>query len=92
MKNSNRLDKQAAFEKAYKIFSYAAVFLFAFLFTFPLYWILTGAFKTKADILATEPVWWPNEWVTINFENLMSKRSAPLFDFTIPALKINAFA
>ena len=91
MKNSNRLDKQAYLDKAYKIFSYAVVFIFAFLFTFPLYWILTGAFKTKPDILATEPVWWPSEWVITNFENLMSKRSAPLFDFTIPALKIQAF-
>ena len=91
MKNPERLDKQALVEKSYKIFSYAAVFIFAFLFTFPLYWILTGAFKTKADILATEPVWWPNEWVSTNFVNLMSKRSAPLFDFTIPALQIKAF-
>ena len=91
MKNSDRLDKQASLDKAYKIFSCTVVFIFAFLFTFPLYWILTGAFKTKTDILATVPVWWPSEWVTTNFENLMSKRSAPLFDFTIPGLKINAF-
>ena len=91
MKNSNRLDKQASMDKAYKIFSYAVVFIFAFLFTFPLYWILTGAFKTKQDILATVPVWWPSEWTAVNFQNLMSKRSAPLFDFTIPALKIEAF-
>ena len=91
MKNSNRLDKQASADKAYKIFSYTVVFIFALLFTFPLYWILTGSFKTKTDILATVPVWWPSEWVTTNFENLMSKRSAPLFDFTIPALKIEAF-
>ena len=91
MKNSNRLDKQASLDKAYKIFSYAVVFIFAFLFTFPLYWILTGSFKTKTDILATTPVWWPSEWVMTNFQNLMSKRSAPLFDFTIPGLKITAF-
>ena len=91
MKNTNRLDTPATSDKIYKIFSYAVVFVFAFLFTFPLYWILTGAFKTKADILATEPVWWPTEWVMTNFENLMSKRSAPLFDFTIPGLKISAF-
>ena len=91
MNNSNRLDKNAAFEKAFSIFSVICVCIVAFLFTFPLYWILTGSFKTKVDILATTPVWWPSEWVMTNYQNLMSKRSAPLFDFTIPGLKISAF-
>ena len=86
----NRLDQNSK-GKAYFIFCAIMVVIIAFLFTFPLYWILTGAFKTKQDILATVPVWWPSEFVSTNFENLMSKRSAPLFDFTIPALKITAF-
>ena len=87
----NRLDKSNSKDKLYFIFCTVAVVVIAFLFTFPLYWILTGAFKTKQEILATVPVWWPSEFVATNFENLMSKRSAPLFDFTIPALKITAF-
>ena len=86
----NRLDQNSK-GKAYYIFCAVAVVIIAFLFTFPLYWILTGAFKTKQDILATVPVWWPSEFVSTNFDNLMSKRSAPLFDMTIPALKITAF-
>ena len=91
MKNQNRLDKNAAKSKAYYIFSFIAVGIVAFLFAFPLYWILTGAFKTKNEILSTTPIWWPGEWVMTNFENLMSKRSAPLFDFEFGGWSIRAF-
>ena len=91
MKNPKRLDKSQQFEKIYYIASAVVVCILAVLFTFPLYWIITGSFKTKIEILATEPVWWPSDWVLTNYQNLMSKRSAPLFDFTIPALKIEAF-
>ena len=80
MKNQNRLDKRQNVEKVYNIASAVAVCILAVLFTFPLYWIITGSFKTKLDILASEPVWWPSEWVMTNYENLMSKRSAPLFE------------
>ncbi len=64
---------------AYKIASVLLVIIFAILFTFPLYWIVTGAFKTSADINSATPAWFPSEWVTTNFEKLFSKRSAPLF-------------
>ena len=88
MKNQNRLDSNAAKEKAYKWASAIAVGVIAFLFAFPLYWIITGAFKTGAEINATTPVWFPSEWDMGNFQRLMSKRAAPLFDLTIPALKL----
>ena len=91
MKNSIRLDRSQRQQKYYYIASIIVIVILAFLFTFPLYWIITGAFKTKKEIMATEPVWFPSEWTMKNFENLMDKRSAPLFDFTIPALKIEAF-
>ena len=91
MKNSIRLDRSRRQQKYYYIASIIVIAVLAFLFTFPLYWIITGAFRTKKEIMATEPVWFPSEWTMKNFENLMDKRSAPLFDFTIPALKIEAF-
>ena len=69
--------------KVYKIVSYFFVFVMAFLFTFPLYWIITGAFKNGAEINARQPVWFPSEFVSINFEKLMDRRSAPLFDFEL---------
>ncbi len=91
MNNQNRLDNKASFDKAYSIFSLIMICVVAFLFTFPLYWIITGSFKTKVEVLSTTPVWWPSEWVMTNFENLMSKRSAPLFDFSIGGWAINLF-
>ena len=84
----NRIDNIAFREKFYKYFSAIAVAFIAFLFAFPLYWIITGAFKTGKEINATTPVWIPSEWDLGNFQRLMSKRSAPLFDITIPALKL----
>ena len=67
MKNPVRLDKSQQFDRIYSIFSYIVVIIFAILFTFPLYWIITGSFKTKVEILATEPVWWPSEFVMTNY-------------------------
>ena len=69
--------------KVYKFVSYAFVLVMAFLFTFPLYWIITGAFKSGAEINARDPAWFPSEFVTVNFEKLFDRRSAPLFDFEI---------
>ena len=84
MNTENRLDASRARERAYKILSYTFVVIMAFFFLFPLYWIITGAFKAKAEIIAPQPSWWPKEWVMTNFENLMSKRTAPLYKFEIP--------
>ncbi|MCD7946034.1 MAG: carbohydrate ABC transporter permease [Clostridiales bacterium] len=76
---------------AYRIVSLIVLIIFAILFLFPLYWIITGAFKPTTDIYATDTVWWPTEWVTTNFEKLFSSRTAPLFTIgdiegpTVPA-------
>ena len=91
MNTQTRLDKSKSREKAYRIFSVVAVSIIAVLFAFPLYWIITGAFKTGAEINSAAPVWFPSDWDIGNFQRLMSKRSAPLFNLTIPALKITAF-
>ena len=80
---NNRLDNNAAFDKAYRIFSLIMVLILAFLFTFPLYWIITGSFKTPAAINSATPDWIPKEWVMRNYQLLMQKRTAPLFNFDI---------
>ncbi len=56
----------------------------AVIFLFPLYWILTGAFKTPASVNSSTPEWWPSEWTIRNFNELFSKRSAPLWELHIP--------
>jgi len=65
-----------------------AVIIIAILFTFPLYWIITGAFKTGREINSATPVWFPSEWDLGNFHRLMTKRTAPLFNLEIFGMKI----
>ena len=75
----------------YNIFSVVVLIILAFLFIFPLYWIITGALKPPAAINSPKPQWWPSEFTLRNFQVLFSKRSAPLFQFgsvtgpTVPA-------
>ena len=70
--------------RAYKIASIIILVILAFLFTFPLYWIVTGAFKNGANINATKPIWIPTEWVMNNFDKLMKQRSVPLWEIYLP--------
>ena len=86
--NGNNLNQRSFWDKFYKYFCVVAVVILAIMFAFPLYWIITGAFKTGKEINSTTPVWFPSQWDMGNFQRLMSKRTAPLFDFTIPALKL----
>ena len=60
------------------------IIVLALLFLFPLYWIITGAFKTAKEVNSTTPVWWPYEWTMKNWKTLMSKLKTPLFELTIP--------
>lgn len=66
--------------KVYEAVSIVALVILGILFLFPLYWIVTGAFKPSADIYAQKPVWFPTQWVSRNFQKLFERRSAPLFD------------
>ena len=87
----NRLDQNAARDKFYKYFSFISVAIIAFLFAFPLYWIITGSFKTGVEINSPTPTWIPSEWVMDNYQRLMSKRTAPLFDFAFGGWRIQMF-
>ena len=78
----DQIQKNAARQKVYRVISFICVGILAFLFAFPLYWIITGAFKTGREINSTTPVWIPTEWDLGNFQRLFGKRSAPLFDLT----------
>ena len=76
---------------AYRVICLILMIILAILFIFPLYWIITGAFKTSQEIYATTPVWFPGQWVLSNFDKLFKYRSAPLFEIgglvgpTVPA-------
>ena len=68
----------------YKIVSLIVLVILAIMFAFPLYWIVTGSFKTAASINATTPDWFPKEWVMDNFNKLFSKQTAPLWELALP--------
>ena len=63
----------------YRVLSVILLVILAFLFVFPLYWIVTGAFKTTQEINSVTPVWFPSTWTLDNFTRLFSRRTAPLF-------------
>ena len=88
--NNQTIEKDAMKNKIYYALSFAAVLIIAILFTFPLYWTITGAFKTGQEINASSPVWVPSEWVIENFQRLMAKRSAPILGWEIGNLTIGA--
>lgn len=72
----------------YKVLAYLTIIILAVLFTFPLYWILTGSFKTPQAINATTPQWFPQEWVMSNYGKLFSRQVAPLWEIHVPFTEI----
>ena len=74
----------SARSRAYRIFCLVVMILLAILFIFPLYWIIIGTFKTSTENYSTSPFWWPSEWSLDNLNKLLDKRTAPLFEISIP--------
>ncbi len=74
------MDLQSKKKGIYYYICVVIIVILAALSVFPLYWIITGAFKTTKEINSTTPVWWPSVWKLDNFVRLFSKRSAPLFE------------
>lgn len=73
--------------RAYRAACGIILVILAVLFLFPLYWIVTGAFKTSGEIYAAEPVWFPTQWTADNFARLFSRRSEPLWQLAIPFVR-----
>jgi multiple sugar transport system permease protein len=48
-------------------------FILALLFLFPFYWMLIGAFKTRMDLMAFVPQWFPLHPTPENFRNAFSQ-------------------
>ena len=71
---------------AYMILTLILISIVAVLFAFPLYWIITGSFKTGAAINSTTPEWWPSQWVLTNYQKLFAGKSAPLWQLAVPVL------
>ena len=82
MAASNSISKRK--NPVYEITSVIIITILALSFLFPLYWTITGSFKTPAAVNSVNPVWFPKEWVLTNYQKLFSKQTAPLWEFTIP--------
>ena len=67
---------------AYQVISVILLIVLAFLFTFPLYWIITGSFKGPQAVNARIPVWFPTEPVMLNYQKLFEK---PAFLWLLPS-------
>ena len=57
----------------YKVIGVIVLIILALLFLFPLYWIITGSFKSPQVINAATPQWFPLEPVISNYERLFQK-------------------
>ena len=57
----------------YRVISIIILIGMAFLFSFPLYWIITGSFKDAIAINSATPEWFPTHPTTDNFIRLFDK-------------------
>lgn len=57
----------------YRVLCVLLLIVLAFLFTFPLYWIITGSFKTPVAINSPSPVWFPTSPTTDNYIRLFAR-------------------
>ena len=64
---------------AYMILTLILISIVAVLFAFPLYWIITGSFKTGAAINSTTPEWWHSQWERNNGQSLVEGERAHLW-------------
>ena len=74
---------------AYKVFAVVILIMLAIFFLFPLYWIVTGSFKSAIDINAKVPVWFPMNPTMGNYDKLFAK---PAFLWLCNIVFISAMA
>lgn len=58
-----------------KILANILLYVFAALFIFPLYWMITGAFKNQSSTVKVPPDWFPVDPTFANFSNLFKDGS-----------------
>ena len=74
---------------AYTVFAVVILIMLAIFFLFPLYWIVTGSFKSAIDINAKVPVWFPMNPTMGNYDKLFAK---PAFLWLFNIVFISAMA
>jgi multiple sugar transport system permease protein len=61
-------------------------------FLFPIFWLVTGAFRPNTTLLQTPPEWWPHEWTLDNFRALLDYREVDLVRYALNTFYISGFA
>lgn len=76
-----------------QLLRYLVVLVALAFFLFPIYWIVTMAFKFPGEILSNPPIWFPNEPTLAHFRNVMpSKGNIALKNSLIIATSATAIA
>lgn len=75
----------------YSVVSVLLLIILALLFTFPLYWILTGSFKTQQAVNSAVPVWFPTR-DTLTMRNYNELFNRPALTWLINTVVICAGA
>ena len=83
------MDVKAQRMTPYRVIAIILLLVLAVLFLFPLYWILTGSFKTVQAVNAARPVWFPLEATTDNFARLFER---PAFLWMLNTVLVCALA
>jgi multiple sugar transport system permease protein len=71
---------------------YAVMLGALLLFVFPVYWLLTGAFKLPSTLLEVPPKWFPHPWTLVNFRSLFAYHDVHLFRYALNTAYICAFS
>lgn len=59
-------------ERVFHILGIGLIVILALLFLMPLYWMITGSFKTMSNTMEIPPDWFPTEPTLNNYKNLFS--------------------
>ncbi|WP_248927819.1 carbohydrate ABC transporter permease [Paenibacillus hamazuiensis] len=62
--------------KLHVISRYAFLLLLSVVFVFPLYWMITGSFKTQVAIWKLPPEWFPSQFRLLNYEHIVKTTPA----------------
>ena len=73
----------------YRVVSLIILIVLTILFIFPLYWIVTGSFKTQQAVNARIPVWFPVDPTLNNYQRLFGK---PAFKWLLNTVLICALS
>ena len=55
------------------VLAYVYLIVFSIFILFPIFWIITNAFKDPRDILNYPPVWIPRNFTLVNFDTAIGR-------------------